>query len=81
MDKGAMIESQPWSEYRRLVVQSLKTLDTDLNNLREDIQQIELRFTKEIVALKVKVAFYGVLAGTVSGSVITLLIQKIILGR
>lgn len=93
MDRLEGLENkESWNEYRRLVVQSLKDLDNDINNLRDSFNKdinnlritfnkMELRFTKDLERLKVTTAFWGAIFGTVFGAAISALVEILLKGR
>lgn len=69
-----------WSEYRRLVTQSLKDLDQDIKDITKDVNNMRYELGVEIAQLKVKSAFWGAIAGVVV-TVIGTVIVDIILRR
>lgn len=68
-------DGEAWDYYRRMIVQQLKDLQTDLAVVRSEIQnfkQVELSAIKvEIALLKLKSSLWGALLGTIGGAVVT----------
>lgn len=65
---------EEWGYYRRLIVQQLKDLQTDLAVVRGEIQnfrQTELSAIKvEIALLKLKSSLWGALLGSLGGAIV-----------
>lgn len=79
-------EHNPWSEYRRMVMQALEDLNADVekveqsvgnnnNEIWDKLNKIEIKFTSEITALQVKAGVVGGLSGMVASAIIVILLK------
>jgi hypothetical protein len=70
----------PWSQYRRLVLQGLTNLDQDIEKLNTRLEEFQKETNRElgkirgsVTSLKVQAGFIGAIAGTLfSGIVIAI---------
>ena len=58
----------PWSQYRVMVIKELERINSALEKIGTDLAELRT----EVALLKLKASVWGVLAGAVSGAVITL---------
>lgn len=56
-----------WSEYRRLVIAELERINATLERIQRELAEIRT----EVALLKFKASVWGVLAGAISGAMVT----------
>ena len=67
-----------WSEYRRLVTQTLKDLDQDIKILTKKVDEMRLQTAIDVTQLKTKAGVWGAIMGLVA-SVLTAIITEALL--
>ena len=73
-------EVNSWTEYRRLVIQGLKDLDTDMKALTERLDKLELQFAIDITTLKTKSAMWGAVGGAVVSFLLAIIAELVVKG-
>lgn len=73
-------EVNSWTEYRRLVIQGLRDLDTDMKALTERLDKLELQFAVDITTLKTKAAMWGALGGAIISFLIAVATALVVKG-
>jgi hypothetical protein len=72
---------ESWPEYRRLVLQGLKDLTKDVENLNEKVDKMRLQFTVDITTLKVRAGMWGTVGGLVISLVVSFVWNAVFKGK
>tara|TARA_E500000318_G_scaffold89553_1_gene87177 strand:+ start:792 stop:1025 length:234 start_codon:yes stop_codon:yes gene_type:complete len=65
------LENGSWSEWRRLVLNELNRLNSDTEDIKNNINKLEVKFATEAT----KLTLYSTFGGLIVGAVLTYLIS------
>lgn len=88
-DSGPTVETNSWTEYRRLVTQGIRDLDTDIkdsnekfdkkfSDLTDSLNNFKLQMTIDITELKTKAGVWGGVVGAIVSVIIGIIIGLIL---
>lgn len=76
-DEPSNNSENSWSEYRRLVTETLRNLDQDIKELTKKVDSMRYQMGIDIAQLKVQAGVWGAIAGVIASIIAAFIIDSI----